>query len=94
VAALARVHIEGGGRGFVKIVYESATHRILGVHAFLPGASEIAAYASHLIASRARLEDVAATVHPHPTISEALWEAVMAALGREIHVAGASIKPS
>lgn len=92
VAALARIRIEGGERGFVKMVYESSTRRILGVHAFLPGASELAGYASHLIASGARLEDVAATVHPHPTISEALWEAVMAALGRGVHVSGASIK--
>ena len=94
VAALARVYMEGGERGFVKIVYEDGTHRILGIHAFLPGAGELAGYASHLIASGATLEELASTIHPHPTVSEALWEAAMAALGREVHVSKASIRPS
>ncbi|MEB2837374.1 MAG: NAD(P)/FAD-dependent oxidoreductase [Desulfurococcales archaeon] len=90
VGALARVGIEGGERGFVKIVYEAGTHRILGVHAFLPEAGELAGYAASLIGRGATLEDLASTVHPHPTVSEALWEAAMAALGEPVHLRGAS----
>jgi len=92
VGALARVSIEGGGRGFVKIVYDPATHRILGFHAHLPGASELAGYAAYLIARGAKLEEVASTIHPHPTLSEALWEAAKAALGEPVHVLAASTR--
>jgi dihydrolipoamide dehydrogenase len=92
VGALARVWMEGGERGFVKLVYDASTHRLLGFHASMPGAGELAAHAAALIAGGATLEDVAASVHPHPTLSEALWEAALAALGRGAHVARASTR--
>ena len=88
--ALARVWMEGGEQGFVKLVYEEHTHRLLGFHAFLPHAGELAGYAAGLIARGATLEGITSTVHPHPTVSEAIWEAAMAALGWGVHTAGAS----
>jgi len=88
--SLARVWLEGGERGFVKLVYEEPAGRLLGVHAFLPHAGELAAYAAHLIGSGATLRQLASTQHPHPTVSEALWEAALAALGRGVHTLRAS----
>lgn len=72
--------------GFVKVVADAATKQLLGVTAVGPGVSELMGEATLALEMGAFLEDVAATIHPHPTMSEALQEAVEAALGKAIHM--------
>jgi dihydrolipoamide dehydrogenase len=74
------------GDGFVKTVAEKETHRILGITIVGNDAGEMIAEAALAIEMGARLDDVAATIHPHPSLSEAVLESVEAALGHAIHV--------
>lgn len=71
--------------GFVKVVSEKENHEILGVHMVGPCASEIVTIAATLLSMEATLEDVELTVYPHPSVSEALREACLDALGSAIH---------
>lgn len=72
--------------GFVKIVAESRYDEILGMHAIGPEASELIAEIGLGQTIEATLHDVAATVHAHPTLSESVKEAALAALGAAIHI--------
>ncbi len=72
--------------GFVRVVARRDDHRIVGWHAVGAGVSELAAAFAQSIEMHARLEDVAATIHAHPTLGEAVQEAAMRALGRALHV--------
>ncbi|MBP2641638.1 MAG: acoL [Firmicutes bacterium] len=74
-----------GGEGFVKIVSERKYHEILGIHIVGPSATELTGEVSLAITSELRLEDLAAAIHAHPTISEAVKEAALLAMGRQIH---------
>jgi len=72
--------------GFVRIVARAGDNVILGIQATGVQVSEMASYFAHAIEMGARLEDVAATVHAHPTQGEAVQEAAMRALGHALHV--------
>ena len=76
----------GRTEGFVKIVAESRYDEILGVHILAPEASELMAEIGLGLTIETTLHDVAATIHAHPTLSEAVREAAMAALGEAIHI--------
>lgn len=71
----------GKTEGFVKVVAEKLTHRILGFHIVGPRAFDIIDEALLAIEMGARLEDVSLTIHPHPALCEALKEACAMALG-------------
>jgi dihydrolipoamide dehydrogenase len=70
--------------GFVKIVADSKTDEILGVHIIGPMAGELLAEAVLAMEYRASCEDLQRTMHAHPTLSEALHEAALAADKRAI----------
>ncbi len=72
--------------GFVRIVARADNHLVLGVQAVGPGVSELSAAFSLALEMGARLEDVAQTVHAHPTLSEAFPEAAHLALGHGLHI--------
>lgn len=72
--------------GFVKVVGDKKTGRLLGVHIVGVEASNIIAEATLAIEMGARVEDLALTVHAHPTVPESLMEAAEAALGHAIHI--------
>lgn len=72
--------------GFVKIVGDAKTGRLLGVHIVGPEASNLIAEATLAIEMGAQVEDLALTVHAHPTLPEALMEAAEATLGHAIHI--------
>jgi len=72
--------------GMVKIVYDGETKKILGVHMAFPGASEAAGEASLLVSRGLTVEDLASSLHPHPTGVEVLVEAAEAILGEAVHV--------
>lgn len=71
--------------GFVKILSDKETDRILGAHIIGPNAGEMIAEATLAIEYGASSEDVARTCHAHPTLSEAFKEAAMAAYDKAIH---------
>ncbi len=75
----------GSTDGFVKAIADADTKRLLGVVAVGRGVSEMMGEATLALEMGAFLEDVGLTIHPHPTMSEALQEAVEAALGRGVH---------
>lgn len=84
--ANSRARCTGEDEGFVKILAEEKTHRILGVHILGPHASELIAEAVFAIASRATADQLADTCHAHPTLSEALKEAALGLFKAPIHL--------
>jgi dihydrolipoamide dehydrogenase len=72
--------------GLVKVIGDATTGRLLGLHILGPRASDLISEASLAMEFEAAVEDVAITVHAHPTLPEALKEAALAALGRSIHL--------
>ncbi len=72
--------------GFVKVIAKKDTHEIVGIEIVGPSASDLIGEAGLAIELGAMLEDVASTIHPHPTLCEALSEAAEDALGKAIHV--------
>jgi dihydrolipoamide dehydrogenase len=72
--------------GFVKAVADAETKQLLGIIAVGRGVSEFVGEATLALEMGAFLEDVALTIHPHPTMSEALQEAVEGALGQAVHM--------
>jgi len=72
--------------GFIRVIARADNHLLLGLQGVGAGISELSAAFALLIETGARLEDVAGTIHAHPTQSEALQEACLRALGKAIHV--------
>jgi dihydrolipoamide dehydrogenase len=72
--------------GFVKMIADAKTHVLLGVHIVGPEASNLISEAALAIEMGARLEDLALTIHPHPTLGETFMEAAEATLGHAIHI--------
>ena len=84
--ASGRAQGSGETEGVVKVIADAATDRILGVHVFAANASELIAEAVVAMAFDASAEDIARTIHAHPTLAEAMHEAALAVDGRAIHV--------
>ncbi|MNI37891.1 Dihydrolipoyl dehydrogenase [compost metagenome] len=72
--------------GFVRVVARADTNLVLGLQAVGSGVSELSAAFSLAIEMGARLEDIAGTIHVHPTRSEALQEAALKAMGHALHI--------
>ena len=86
-AASGRAKAVGDTIGFVKILSHGQTDRILGVHMIGPQTSELINEATFAMAMEASAEDLARTVHAHPTLSEAVHEAALGTARRAIHKA-------
>ena len=84
-AALGRALTAGEPEGFVRIVSDANNGLVLGVQIVGPEASDLISEAALAIEMGATVEDIALTIHPHPTLPEALMEAAEAAAGRPIH---------
>ncbi|HLF16831.1 MAG TPA: dihydrolipoyl dehydrogenase [Candidatus Thermoplasmatota archaeon] len=85
VAALGRALTAGESEGIYKLVADAKTDRLLGVHILGPGASDLISEAALALEMGATVEDLALTVHPHPTLSEGIMEAAEALHGKAIH---------
>ena len=72
--------------GFVKIVSDSQYNELLGVHIIGPHVTDLIAGPTGMLRLEATLEEIAHTIHPHPTLSEAIMEAAHAAMGEPIHM--------
>jgi dihydrolipoamide dehydrogenase len=75
----------GERQGFVKIISDSKYNEILGIHILGPNATELAAEAALAIKLECTAEELADTIHAHPTLSEAVMEASFDLLGEPIH---------
>jgi dihydrolipoamide dehydrogenase len=72
--------------GFVKVITNKARGEIVGVHAIGYGVTDLIAEMSLAMSSEATAHDVLAAIHPHPTLSETMFEATAAALGEAVHI--------
>jgi len=84
-AANSRARANGSSEGFVKVLADKDTDKILGVHIIGPNAGEMIAEAVIAIEYGASSEDMARTCHAHPTLSEAFKEACMDTYDKPIH---------
>ncbi len=80
--------------GLVKMIGDRKTGRLLGVHIVGPEASNLISEAALALEMGALVEDLALTVHPHPTLPETLMEAAEATLGHAIHIYQKKAAPS
>lgn len=85
-SASGRAVAMGRTDGLTKLVFEAATGRILGVGLVGPHAGDLLAEGTLAVEMGARAEDLAATIHTHPTLSETLGEAAELFLGHPIHL--------
>jgi len=84
--ALGRALLAGESEGFVKIVADKESELVLGVHIIGSEASDLISEAALAVEMGATLEDIGFTIHPHPTLPEAIMEAAEAAKGKAIHI--------
>ncbi len=90
---IGRFSLRGNGKavtlsetdGMVKVLFDGQSRQVIGAHMLGPNVSELIPVFSLAMAMGATREQLAATVFPHPTLSEALHEAVLASEGRAIH---------
>ncbi|NQV47226.1 MAG: dihydrolipoyl dehydrogenase [Rhodospirillaceae bacterium] len=85
-SANSRARCNGDSDGFVKILADSATDRVLGVHIIGPAAGDLIQEAVSVMEFGGSAEDIARTCHAHPGLSESVKEAALAVAGRAIHM--------
>ncbi len=93
-AALGRAQTYGNTDGLIKVVADKKYGEILGVHIIGPSASDLIPEAVLALQLEATLEDVANTIHAHPTLGEASMEGAMVALGLPVHIGPARRTPA
>ena len=85
-ASIGKAMILGDTDGFVKIVSDARYDEVLGVHIIGPRATELIAEASLGLKLETTVEEIAHTIHPHPTLSEAVAETAHSVYGEAIHI--------
>jgi dihydrolipoamide dehydrogenase len=83
--ALGKAHAMGEIAGFIKVMADEKTDRLLGVHIIGPHASDIIHEAALAIRNNLTAGDIAKTIHAHPTLAEGLFEAAEDVHGNAIH---------
>ncbi len=85
-AASGRALTLGQSEGFVKVIADASSGRLLGAHIIGPRATDLIAEATLAVQNGLTLEQIDLTIHAHPTLPESLMEAALAAQGRAIHI--------
>jgi len=85
-AALGRALSVNDTEGFAKVVADAKTEEILGVHIVGNGAADLISECALAIEMGAVVQDLNLTIHPHPTLSEAVREAAAASIGEAVHI--------
>jgi dihydrolipoamide dehydrogenase len=85
-AAIGRSQTTTKTDGFVKMIIDAKTHRVLGVTIIGEHASDLISEAALAIEMDAEALDIGLTIHPHPTLGESMMEAAKAALGEAVHI--------
>jgi len=83
--ANSRAQVNGFTDGFIKILADKTTDRVLGVHIIGPDAGTMIHEAVSVMAYGGAAEDIARTSHAHPTLAEGMMEAALGVAGRAIH---------
>lgn len=86
LAANGKALAQGEAAGFVKTIFDSESGELLGAHMVGPEVTEMIQGFSIARSLEATADELAETVFPHPSVSEAMHESVLASLGRAIHV--------
>ena len=86
LAANGKALTMGETEGMIKVIADKRNRRILGVHILGAHGSDLIAEAALAIQMKATMNDVINTIHAHPSVGEAVREAVMAANGNPIHI--------
>ncbi len=84
--AIGKALVHGESEGFVKLVTDADTNDLLGVHMIGPHVTDMISEAGLAKVLDATAWEIAHTIHPHPTLSEALMEAALAVDGKAIHM--------
>lgn len=85
-SANGKALIEGNSEGFVKVVSEARYGEILGLHVIGPHASDLILEGSLALTGEATIAEIEHTIHPHPTLGEAIAEAVLDVEKRALHL--------
>ncbi len=85
MSANGKALILNGGEGLVKVIAGKEYGELLGMHIIGPRATDLIAEGALAIGQELTLEEIAATIHSHPTVTESMREAALHALGRAIH---------
>lgn len=85
LVANAKAQLMGETKGFVKVIVAAEISRIVGVHIWGEAATELIAGVVTGLKSGMKIEDLRACIYPHPTVSEAIWEAYQATGSGAIH---------
>ena len=93
-AAAGRALTLGQTEGFVKVIADAASGKLLGAHIIGPRATDLIAEATLAIQNGLTLEQIDLTIHAHPTLPESLMEAALAAQGRAIHIPNTRTNPA
>ena len=86
--ALAKSHAIGEIDGFIKVVSDHVSDRVIGVHIIGPHASDLIHEATLAVRKKLTVRDVIETIHAHPTLSEGIWEAFEDVHNEAIHIPG------
>ena len=84
-SALGRAVSEGCREGFIKVVADPSSERVLGIHIVGYRASIYSAAASVIVENSMTLDEIDGTLFPHPTYGEGLWEAIRNASNKSLH---------
>ena len=85
-SASSRAMTKNETDGFVKVIADEKNNKIIGIQIIGSDASDLISEAGLAIKMNATLDDLALTIHPHPTLSESLMEAAEATMGKSIHI--------
>jgi dihydrolipoamide dehydrogenase len=85
-AASGRALTLGQSEGFVKVIADASSGRLLGAHIIGPRATDLISEATLAVQNGLTLDQIDLTIHAHPTLPESLMEAALAAQGRAIHI--------
>jgi dihydrolipoamide dehydrogenase len=85
-AALGRAVSMGETDGFTKMITDTQSGRVVGIHIVGPNASDLISEAVLALETVATAEDISLSIHPHPTLGEAMMEAAAHSLGHAIHI--------
>ena len=92
-AASGRALTLGQPEGFVKVVADARSGRLLGVHMVGPRVTDLIAEATLAVQNNLTMEQLDLTMHAHPTLAESFFEAALAAQGKAIHIANRKVVP-
>lgn len=78
--------IMNGGNGIVKFIIGKEYKEVLGVHILGPRATDLISECALAIGMEATIEDIISIIHPHPTVSESIFESALSTENRAIHI--------